>query len=889
MLDMQIQNGYIVGVKRLLEAREQLMAAFASGAPIDFQTEYTRLLDEYFCQSFEQSMVGPTMGIARNPYAVIAIGGYGRQEQCLHSDVDILFLFKKRIPDEAEGLIREMIFPLWDIGIDIGHATRSLSECLNLAAKDYEVLTSLLDARFICGMSPIYSEMMERLREKVLFRKADRIISWLVESTRERHRLFGDSAYLLEPNIKEGQGGLRDYHALLWIAQVKFGLSRPRDLEYRGFLSHEEYEALAGALSFIWGARNFLHRFICRKYDRLHFEYQPRLARAMGYQIENGQKPVERFLGDLHCHMERVKQRHMMFLHELGAAKKWFKIPRRSSKGTRTEGIEIKRDQLCFSAPENIIRTPMLMIKIFEESARLKLPLSPEASRLIREFSYLIDANFIRFKPAVKTFEQILLLPAPTFNVLNEMLNTRFLERFIPEFEEIIDRIEYDAYHVYPVDKHSLRTVQILKRFAAGEDDEIDPLSLQLFREVSKKRLLLWAGLLHDIGKGIPDSDHSQSGAEITERILGRIGMRPKEIAATVFLVQEHLFLIRNATRRDINDEETVMACARRIKDPHLLKMLYLLTVADLMATGPKAWNEWTAILLRDLFFNILNILENGDLGGAKAIEILRQKEAQILERAAPQQRQNLEPLLAVMSPRYLVNTTVSDILSHIDLYRELGDGNFLWKIEKVQGADARRIALCGKDSPGFFAKLAGILTVNGIGILDAQFHTWKNGITLDILTVTPPPDPLFEEDRWERVQRELRAAMEGKIDVDEVMQEYGAGRKPLPIPEQAAPNRVVVDNHSSSFFTIIEVYTHDRPGLLYGITDALFRCGLDIRSAQIATRVDQAVDVFYVRDQEGQKVDEPIGVRRIQERVSAVLPTIAHSSAHSSKEESKE
>ena len=435
-------NNYASG--QLRKKTEGLIVRFLKGKEPDFLKQHARLLDDYFRQTFETSMIGPRLDISKNPYAIIALGGYGREEQCVHSDVDLLFLFKKTVPAKAENLIQEIIYPLWDIGLDVGYATRSVKECLSLAGKDFEVLTPILDARFICGWSVLYSELMDQLRKKIIQKKSRTIIHWLVRNNEMRHTHFGDSAYLLEPNLKEGQGGLRDYHTMLWIGQIEFNIKHPRDLEYLGLLSHEEYQALRSALAFIWNARNRVHYLCGRKCDQLNFENQLKLAESMKYKNINGQKPVERFLGELHGQMEFLKQQHLMFLYELGLEKKRQRR-RKSKKKSKVEGLEvIKWGMLNFAAPEKIKSSPDLLIKIFAESARLKIPLSAEAKRLVKEFLYLVNKSYRNSQPIVKSFERILVAATPTFNVLNEMLNTGFLVRFIPEFRNVINRIQYD-------------------------------------------------------------------------------------------------------------------------------------------------------------------------------------------------------------------------------------------------------------------------------------------------------------------------------------------------------------------------------------------------------------------------------------------------------------
>ncbi len=850
----------------------QLISSLMEENTLAFLKEHSQIIDEYLQSGFETSMVGPSMDLAKNPYAFIALGGYGRQEQCVHSDVDLLFLFKQSVPDEAESLIREIVYPLWDIGLDVGYATRSIKECLNLAGKDFEVLTSLLDARFICGMSPLYSDLLQQLREKIIKKDRKKIIDLLVESSNERHIRFGDSTYRLEPNLKEGQGGLRDYHAILWLARIEFKLKQPRDLEYYGRLSHEEFKDLTEALSFIWNVRNRLHLISGRKSDQLHFENQILLAEKFKFKKSNGQQPVERFLGRLHSMMDFIKQQHLMFLYELGytAGRKPRKLPEKQST---VNGIEVKRDMLNYTSSEEILSASDLLLSIFEESMRLKIPLSAEAKRMVKEFGYLVDTDFRTLASNVKTFERILLTPAPTFNVLKEMLSTGFLVRFIPEFKLIFNRIQYDEYHLYPVDKHLLRTVQIIKNFTA-DNDATDPLCVDLYKALKRKKLLLWAALLHDIGKGDQAGDHSKGGAKIAGKILSKKGFELKDIETVSFLIERHLFLIKIATRRDIHDEETAIFCARTIKEIDRLKMLYLLTVADSMATGPKAWNDWMQTLLRDLFLKVLNVLEKGELASREAVKVVEKKQYQVLSQASsPESKKDLEELFNVFSPRYLLYANTDQIVEDVRLYESLGENDFVWNITKSADANTRVVRICAKDRPGLFSSISGIFTLNNIDIIDAQIFTWRNQIALDIFNVKPPPDQLFEDERWERAEKNLQSALSGDLDLAKAISEKMAAYRSFKTLGLKRPHRIVIDNDSSSFFTIVEVFTYDFPGLLFNITDALFRCKLDIWVAKIATKADQVVDVFYVRDFDGQKVDSPDQVAAIKAAIEKRLP----------------
>jgi [protein-PII] uridylyltransferase len=860
-------------IRQLGMAKARLVDQFLKGKAPNFLAAHTQLLDDYFRESYLSSAVGPYLLREKIPYAIIALGGYGRQEQCVHSDVDLLFLFEKKVPVRAEELVREMVYPLWDIGMDVGYTTRSIGECVQLAREEFEILTPLLDARFICGMSPLHTRLIEQMGQSLLARKTNKIVTWLVQRNQQRHDRFGDSTYLLEPNLKEGQGGLRDYHTMTWIARIKYNLKQSRDLEYLGLLSNGEYQRLSQALSFIWQVRNRLHDITCRKCDQIHFEHQIAMATALSMDEKKGLAPVERFLGELHSQMGFIKQQYLMFIHEHGRTRK-FPSLKAMVQATTVGGITVTKGMLSFESPEAIVESPILLIKIFEESARLKIPIGSEGRRLVREFLHLVRYDFITSPVAVKSFEKILTLANRSFNVLNDMLITGFIEKWIPEMRHLVNRIQYDDYHLYPVDLHSLQTVQTIKNFGSSLDNAGDPLCQDFFREVKSRKLLLWAALLHDIGKGKPGEDHSLKGAEIVRRVLAKKGLDPIEIDTIAFLVREHLLLSKVATRRDLNDEETALLCARKIADSDQLKMLYLLTVADSISTGPKAWNEWTLTLIRDLTLKVLQVLESSELASREAVERIEAKKAALLETVeSPKMKAPFELLLSSMSPRYLLYTEVKDIAEHARLYQRLGDKPFVWNVSESETKTNRTISICANDRPGLFSNIAGILTLSGFDILDARVYTWQNKIALDIVEVRAPDDHDFEQERWARASDRLHAAISGKLDLGVALKERMEAYKSNERHPARRPHKIKIDNQSSSFFTIVEVFTYDFPGLLFLVTNALFQCRLDLCVAKIATKVDQVVDVFYVRDFNGQKILAPEHVTLIEETILGVLP----------------
>jgi len=446
------------------------------------------------------------------------------------------------------------------------------------------------------------------------------------------------------------------------------------------------------------------------------------------------------------------------------------------------------------------------------------------------------------------------------------MLYCGLLIRFIPPFEGIVNRIQYDEYHIYPVDKHSLITVEKIKSFEQSKDQ----LYARIYKEIRNKKPLLWAALLHDIGKGYAKENHSGKGAVIAERILEEFGYNKDDMQKVKFLVQNHLFLIKTATRRDINNEETALYCAKIIMDPQRLKELYLLSIADSMATGPAIWNDWTETLLRSLFLKILSIMEKGELASKKAIELVEEKKNWLISNMKGEK--GLNKILQFMSPRYMLYVPKEEIKRHIELYSNLDNKPFVWEIKRTNDPEIRVITICAPDQPGLFSKIAGAFTLNDIDILEAQVFTWRNNIAMDIIKVRPPVDRILENERWFKLKMDLESALKGDLNLREAIDKKAAFYKPKMRPLSKRKKRVVIDNSSSSFFTIIEVHAYDFIGLLFKITDAIFRCGLNIWVAKVATKVDQIVDIFYVRDFDGQKVDDPDYMDRIKAEIKKVI-----------------
>jgi [protein-PII] uridylyltransferase len=850
----------------LKTSRQTLVSALSgASAPQSFEDEHTEIMDQYFRRTLQESEVAHRLFKEKTSFAFVAVGGYGRKALCLHSDIDIMILFRSKIPNQAKKLAEEALFPLWDLGLDLGYAMRNIKDCCKLSGEDFSVLTSLMDARFICGDSPLYLAMGESLQKKVVSKKKNLFLRWLKDQDKLRMAQFGDASDLLEPHLKEGIGGLRDYHHMLWLARAFFDTRLPRDLEFRGKLSHKEFHELSEAIAFISFVRNHLHHETGRKNDRLNFEYQERVARKLGFRSHKGVLAVETFSAQLHRAMSTVKALHRAFLTMVHPR---IKTPQCGPEVYRLpKGLSMHQGEIVFDAPTSILSDPFLLMKVFEEAGRLKVPLSLETRRLVREFEYLVDDDFRKSSTAVRGFLNILHFPQ-AFSTLEQMFETGHLSAFIPEFGRVRDRVQFDAYHIYPVGRHSLESVRFLK----GLGREKDLLLLDIFSDLSNPEPVILAGLFHDIGKN--GRHHAQRGATITKKILQRFSYNEKDADTVYFLIRNHLLLIETATQRDLNDEKVVIQCARLIGTLERLKMLYLLTWADSKATGPRAWSSWIANLVQELFFKVLHTLENGELAtpnASRKVTKTLSKVRRILEGGIS--AKDMDLFFEVMSPRYLLETAPQDIASHVRLYlslegshEKLPENAFALEAKEDETRDCWEATLLGKDKPGLFSNIAGALALNNINILSARIYTWHDGTALDIFHVTNPLDLIHSDETWHKVRKDIEYAnSEDEWLVHRLEQKvktaYAIGAN-----EIHRPPRVSVKNDASDFFTLIEVVADDRLGLLYNITHSLTELGLDIRIAKIATKGDQIADVFYVRDIDGQKVVDEQQVKAIEE-----------------------
>jgi len=859
------ETRFRTALKDFTKSRAKLVSDFLKGTATDyFQEEYSEIMDCYFRMIIQESRTGQSLFKNGIFFSLIAVGGYGRRELSLHSDIDILILFNKNIPSEAKILAEELFYSLWDIGLDLGYGIRTIKDCLSLSKNDFEVLTSVIDMRFICGSSELYLNLKQKLQKKIIKIGSSSFFRWLQGLNEIRMKSFGDASHLLEPDLKEGIGGLRDYHQILWVAKAFLNAREPKDLEHLGSFSSREYNDLQDCVRFIHLVRNHLHQLSGRKNDHLNFEYQEKIAKRLRYKNLQKYSAVEQFLSRLHSCMESIKILHRSFMA--------IHSPQRSpginvTPKDLSRGIIESNNEINFKSTTAIFDEPSVIMDIFEQSCLSGLPLSLEARRNVKESIYLVDDAFRRSHRVTRSFLNII-NGKNCVETLDQMFETGFLDAFIPEFGMIKNRVQFDAYHTFPVGRHVLETVANLKNISRQND----LLLFDIFIDIENHEHLFLAALFHDIGK--TGKGHARRGAQICRNILQRMEYPPKWAEEISFLVNHHLLLAETATRRDLNDEKVIIDTARLIGDIERLKALYLLTWADSNATGSHVWTEWTENLVQELFFKVLHILEGNELATPDLSQKVMNLKTRLRRKTAEKiNKTDFERLFDAMSPRYKLNTSPMDIIRHMEMVLELENDRttrnskaFIIGFMENKFSEIWKVHFTGKDRAGLFSDIAGAMALNNINILTANIYTWREGTAVDIFSITRPLDLIHPKETWDRVTTDLNNIFNGRLSLS-----YRLGQKAFPSVlsvkgKPGRPPKVVIDNKTSDFFTLVETFADDRIGLLYLITRTLFELKLDIKIAKIGTKGDQIADIFYVRDLDGQKIDDKNQVNEIKD-----------------------
>ena len=788
--------------------------------------------------------------------SLVGLGGTGRGEMAPFSDLDLMLLTAKAPSAEQERAAEAMLHLLWDLNLKVGHSIRSTSQLIALARTDMTVRTAFLEARWLWGDGTLFDSAMRRFRKEVVAGTAAEFVAAKLAERDERHVKMGDTRYVVEPNVKDGKGGLRDLHTLYWIGKYVHGVERPADLVGAGLLTTAEFKRFDRAERFFWAVRCHLHLLAGRPEERLSFEYQPRIAEIMNYADRPGKSAVERFMQFYFLNAKTVGDLTGLFLAQLDEqlARKGFRfaLPAIRRRPKRLGGFVLDRGRISIASDDYFRAEPVRLLELFAVAARERLEIHPTTMRAATRDAVLIDRAVRNDLRANALFMEVLTCIQSPELVLRWMNEAGVFGRFVPDFGRVVAQMQFDMYHHYTVDEHSIRAIGLLAAIERGELKQDHPISTAIFKQIASRQLLYVAVLLHDIAKG-RGGDHSVIGAEIALKLCPRFGLDPAETETVSWLVRYHLLLSSTAFKRDLADPKTIDDFARQVQSPERLRLLLILTVVDIRAVGPGVWNEWKRTLLRTLFEAAEERLRLGHKQhGRSEIVAHRQKElARALGwkasavkahgRRLPDSYWLAEPLVwQVANARQVAGAE-----AHI------GDATPNVVTEDDAESGATRVTVFTPDREGLFYRICAGLASAGANIIDARIHTTRDGMALDNLLVL---DGRGQPYRDKRQRGRLAKAVEAAL----------TSADPPPLPSAEPPRRtnafevapsVAIAERAATRTTVVEVNARDRPALLAALASAIHRCGDTIHSAHIATYGERAVDVFYLSAPGGTKL----------------------------------
>jgi [protein-PII] uridylyltransferase len=880
-----IAKEYLAAVHQTIAARHR---SGASGRAV--VSVYTDAIDRLIAFLFESATAEYTSRyvLADHRCTIAAQGGYGRRELNPASDIDLLVLYPWRVNAYVETVAERILYTLWDAGLTVGHASRTIAACTQLAQKDFKVKTALLDARFLCGDPTLYAEFEDAMEAEVLKKNAARFYREKLGESRDRHQRYGDSIYLLEPQLKEGPGGLRDIHTAMWLAKVKYKVKGTRELVLKGVINDRELAELEASQDFVFRVRNALHILTGTHQDLLSFEFQDRIAEELGFREENGRPIAEPFMKTYFTHASAVQRFSDAVIERVLERPYPYRLFGRVVGREIREGIWILNGTLSVTGPEDLRRDPTNLVTLFRDSQRHGVELTQGTKRLIREHLELIGEAERSDPRFMRPFLDVLRWKHNVYETLRELHSTGVLCALFPEFSRIDCLVQRNLYHIYTVDEHSLVGIRELERLRRGELKDFAPLLTEVMRDIERHDLLFLAMLFHDIGKG-HGGGHAERGADYVRRIAGRLGLNEDDTAQWELLVRHHLLMSHLAQHRDTHDPRLVAEFARTVGSADSLRLLYVLTFADMRAVGPKVWNNWRDTLLGELYMQALALFEQGQLVEVDLAERLARIRARLLGAVDRGHRAAFETFLTTMPDGYLTSTPEAQIPQHFELMQRLRNEwgvrpvsehrhLFVTTLRHYPEAEYSELTICTPDRPGLFAMITGVLTAHGMNIAAARITTSRGGVALDSFRIShiDQREMVLEPERWERVEAVLAKVLRGDVDVESLV---AASRRPSILERKTGartPTHVIADNTVAEHFTVLDVVTQDRVGVLFTITHALHRLGIVIHLAKIATQVHQVFDVFYVTDGDGAKLTDTAQLDTVRGEITRQLEELA-------------
>ncbi|WP_417271421.1 [protein-PII] uridylyltransferase [Celeribacter sp.] len=786
--------------------------------------------------------------------AVLAVGGYGRGEMSPHSDVDLLFLAPFKINGWIESVVESMLYIFWDMHLKVGHATRTIKDCIRLGREDFTIRTSMLEIRYLAGNEDLANELDAKLRDELFKGTAREFIEAKLEERSERHRKQGGQRYMVEPNVKEGKGGLRDLQSMFWIAKYVHGVRRTADLVKAGVFTADEYRQFEEAETFLHATRNAMHLIADRAMDQLTFDLQVEVAEFLGFIDHTGRRAVEHFMQAYFRHATRVGELTRIFITTLEdmhvkqepALQRFFKRKRKVA-----HGFYVERGRLNFLSEEEFLSDTLNILRLFEQALRTGYLIHPDAMRCISANLDKIDNTMRESPEAQRIFLDLLLKNGNPERALRRMNELGVLGAFIPEFQVIVAMMQFNMYHSYTVDEHTIQVISNLAQIERGELEEELPVASSILENGVNRRVLYVALLLHDIGKGRKE-DHSILGAQISRKVAPRLGLKPAECETVEWLIRYHLLMSDVAQKRDLSDPRTVRDFAKAVKTRERLDLLTVLTVCDIRGVGPNVWNNWKAVLLRNLHAQTAHALEHGleavnrearEGEAKKALRTALTDWTQSAIRAEIQRHYG----------PYWQGLPTSAHVIFASLLKDIQNDQISIVITPDEDRDATRTCFALADHPGIFSRLAGALALVGANVVDARTYTTKDGYATAVFWIQDNDGHPFEQSRLPRLRQMIEKTLKGEV----VARDALVSRDKIKKRESQfrVPTSISFDNDGSEIFTIIEVDTRDRAGLLYDLTRALADNHISIATAQIATYGEQVVDSFYVKDMFGMKL----------------------------------
>lgn len=820
-------------------------------------------------------LANPTAG---ERMAVVAVGGYGRGELAPFSDIDLLFLLPYKATPNTEQVVEWMLYMLWDLGLKVGHSTRSVDECIRQAKGDITIRTALLEARYVSGDGALFAELKKRYADEVIDGNGMSFVEAKLHERDARHQRMGDSRYVVEPNIKEGKGGLRDLHTLFWIAKFLYRIDDVYELVKKGFLTEDEYATFAKAQDFLWTMRCTLHWLTGRAEERVTFDVQPEIALRMGYKHHAGTQRVERLMKHYYLVAKDVGDLTRIFCAAIEAEQKRpsrFSLAGLLRRRRDIDGFQLESDRLTVDDEKVFKKDPVKILRLFHVAQQHGIDIHPKALRAVRRSLRLIDNKLRENVEANRLFVEMLTSPNDPETTLKRLNEAGVFGRFVQDFGRVVAQMQYDMYHVYTVDEHTIRAIGLLHGIEQGKHRQDHPLSSEIVHKVLSRRVLYLAVLLHDIAKG-RGGDHSELGAEVAHKLCPRLGLTTEETETVAWLVRYHLAMSETAQRRDISDPKTIVDFAELVQSPERLRLLLVLTVVDMRATGPKVFNGWKAALLRDLYYKTEEMLTGGLAARGHEARI-KQMQAALRDALPDWSEEEFQAHLARGPATYWLSVDVGTLARHAAIVRAAERDRapiaLDWRVDTYRAVT--ELTVYTADHAGLFAKIAGAIAVAGGNIVDARIFTLSNGMALDSFWVQDTSGGALERsDKLARLSAVVERSLAGRLWPDEVA---AAGRGlPSRMDIFQVPPRVLIDNKASAAHTVIEVNGRDRPGLLYAVTRALTELNLQIHSAKISTYGERVVDVFYVKDVFGLKVEHDAKLKKIRDHVLEVLADAA-------------